>query len=89
LTEGRRAFKVRYKVRCGKRTVEVDVYRGPLEGLVTAEVEFPDEESAREFRPPDWLGREVTGDERYKNESLARYGAPEAEGASRDVPTEA
>ena len=35
------------------------------------------------------VGREVTGDERYKNESLARYGAPEAEGASRDVPTEA
>ena len=34
-----------------------------LNGLVTAEVEFSDEDAASRFHAPDWLGREVTGDE--------------------------
>ena len=51
--------------------------RGKLEGLVTAEVEFPDEDAANQFRAPDWLGREVTGDDQYSNQSLARHGLPQ------------
>ena len=42
-------------------TIQLDVYRRKLEGLVVAEVEFPDEEAACDFRAPAWLGREVTG----------------------------
>jgi CYTH domain-containing protein len=41
-----------------------------------AEVEFPSEEEARGFDAPPWLGEEVTGDQRYLNETLATEGAP-------------
>ena len=61
-------------------TAEVDVYAGSLQGLAVAEVEFPSREAARSFDPPAWLGREVTGDERYANQTLARGGFPEAGG---------
>ena len=76
LTEGRRLHKRRHLVPHGALSVEVDVYDGDLEGLVVAEIEFPSEEEARAFDPPDWLGEEVTGDRRYLNETLATEGAP-------------
>ena len=57
-------------------TAEVDDYAGDLAGLVTAEIEFPSEEESAGFVARDWLGREVTGDERYANRSLALRGAP-------------
>ena len=77
LTEGRRLHKRRHVVPDGDRRVEVDVYEGDLDGLVVAEIEFASEEEAREFEPLDWLGEEVTGDERYLNETLATRGAPD------------
>lgn len=76
LTEGRRVEKVRHYVEAGEATVEVDVYAGRLDGLITAEVEFPSEEASREFEPPGWIGPELTGDERYSNASLALHGIP-------------
>jgi CYTH domain-containing protein len=60
-------------------TIELDVFRGGLSGLCVAEVEFPSEEEAAAFSPPDWFGREVTDDERFKNKSLARHGRPGVE----------
>jgi adenylate cyclase len=76
LTEGRRLQKRRHVVLDGDLTIEVDVYQGDLEGLVVAEIEFPSEEAARDFEAPEWLGEEVTGDERYLNETLATSGRP-------------
>lgn len=77
LTEGRRVVKRRYAVALGGGLVaEVDVYSGTLDGLVTVEVEFPSEDAADAFAPPPWLGREVTGDRRYGNASLAVHGRP-------------
>jgi adenylate cyclase len=76
LTEGRRLHKRRHVLPSGDRRIEVDVYEGELESLVVAEIEFPSEEEARRFEPPEWLGEEVTGDERYLNETLATRGAP-------------
>jgi adenylate cyclase len=76
LTEGRRLHKRRYVMPEGNLTIEVDVYEGDLEGLVVAEIEFGSEEEARRFDPPAWLGEEVTGDERYLNETLAIQGIP-------------
>ena len=70
-TEGRRLTKTRYDVPLGDRVVEIDVYSGKHEGLVVAEVEFDDEQSAREFRVPDWLGKDVSHDRRYSNQLLA------------------
>ncbi len=76
LTEGRRVHKRRHVIPFEGREVEVDVYGGKLDGLVVAEVEFPSEEEARAFEPPDWLGEEVTGDPAYLNETLATRGLP-------------
>jgi adenylate cyclase len=77
LTEGLRVAKRRYSVPSDGLTIEVDVFEGPLRGIVMAEVEFDSEEASKAFRPPEWLGDEVTGDGRYANESLASRGAPE------------
>ncbi|WP_279482135.1 CYTH domain-containing protein [Aureimonas sp. SK2] len=50
------------------RTWEVDVFKGPLAGLVWAEVELdhPDQP----FAVPDWVGREVTGNPRFRHANL-------------------
>lgn len=76
LTEGRRIEKRRIAVPYGEALLEIDVFEGDLEGLVLAEVEFADEEAARAFVPPPWLGREVTDDDRYTNRALAVHGRP-------------
>ncbi len=71
-TAGFRLTKTRYHVPWKKLTIEIDIYRGSNEGLMVAEVEFPDVESYHSFQPPDWLGDEVTGASRYSNVKLAR-----------------
>jgi adenylate cyclase len=76
LTEGRRLHKTRHVIPHGDLKLEVDVYEGDLEGLVVAEVEFGSEDEAHRFEPPKWIGEEVTGDERYLNETLATQGRP-------------
>lgn len=70
-TVGRRLRKVRYEIPWEGLLIEVDIYRGRHEGLVVAEVEFPDTVSCRRFEPPWWFGREVTGEKRYSNVRLA------------------
>jgi len=77
LTEGRRIEKRRYRIPAGDGlTLELDVYHGRLDGLLTAEVEFDSVAAASAFVPPDWLGRDVTDDPRYKNKKLATDGLP-------------
>ena len=76
LTEGRRLHKRRHVLPHGDLKIELDVYEGDLQGLRVAEIEFPSEEEAKAFEPPEWLGEDVTGDERYLNETLATQGAP-------------
>ncbi|MGE0846162.1 MAG: CYTH domain-containing protein [Flavobacteriaceae bacterium] len=51
---------------------EIDVFSGAHEGLVIAEIELPEEDSA--FERPAWLGREVSGDRDYYNSTLAAAG---------------
>ena len=70
-TEGKRLVKTRYEIPFGELIVEIDVYHEKHEGLVVAEVEFNEEEAAKKFQPPDWLGDDVTGDPRYSNQLLA------------------
>ena len=63
--------KTRYRVPQAGRLWEVDVFAGANEPLVLAEIEL---ESAEEtVALPDWVGLEVTEDERYHNTSLARF----------------
>ena len=61
--------KRRYYVEAPPFTWEIDVFAGANAGLVLAEIEIPSEET--EFPRPSWLGREVTGEIRYLNETLA------------------
>jgi CYTH domain-containing protein len=78
MTEGRQVSKTRYFVPLeGGLTAEIDLYDGELQGLVTAEVEFPDEATALAYDAPSWLGQDVTGDLRYNNRTLAVEGLPD------------
>jgi adenylate cyclase len=76
-TEGRRLEKVRYKIDSGGQTIELNIYKGKLEGLALAEIEFRSRAESEGFESPDWLGEEVTEDKRYKNQNLAQKGAPQ------------
>ncbi len=67
-------IKTRHPILHDGRKIEVDVYGGPHRGLVTADVEFPTTSASNSFKPPPWLGQEITGNRRYANESLARRG---------------
>lgn len=53
-------------------TIELDVFSGIYEGLMLAEVEFPDEEAALSFTPPAWFGRDVTFSGEYQNSRLSQ-----------------
>lgn len=61
--------KIRYEVEVGNHTYEVDEFFGDNEGLVVAEIELKSEEES--FEKPNWLGHEVTNDERYYNAYLS------------------
>ncbi|GEP49891.1 CYTH domain-containing protein [Flavobacterium noncentrifugens] len=62
--------KIRYEVKSGKHTFEVDEFFGENEGLLLAEIELHHENE--DFKKPDWLGKEVTNDERYYNAYLSK-----------------
>jgi adenylate cyclase len=70
-TTGRRLSKIRYDIPWHESTVELDVYTGRHEGVIVAEVEFPDEESCADFIAPDWFGADVTDEARYSNVLMA------------------
>jgi CYTH domain-containing protein len=61
--------KIRYEIPFGKHLYEVDVFEGDNTGLIIAEIELEDENES--FEKPNWLGEEVTGDERYYNAFLS------------------
>ena len=62
--------KERFIVSMGKLKWEIDIFEGDNEGLRIAEVELEDENQAVEI--PDWIGEEVTFDNRYFNSSLVK-----------------
>ncbi|AZO49808.1 MAG: CYTH domain-containing protein [Mesorhizobium sp.] len=72
---GRVIEKTRHHVRHRGYLYEVDVFGGMLAGLVVAELETP--EDVPDEMLPDWLGREITGESRFYNASLALGGIPE------------
>lgn len=70
--DGRVITKKRYRIPIENGlTIELDVFEGELAGLVLAEVEFPDEEMANGWQPPEWFGREVTYERNYHNSNLS------------------
>ena len=61
--------KTRYLVPHEGHVWEVDVFAGVYSGLVVAEVELENEETAPPL--PAWAGRDVTGDRHYSNAVMA------------------
>lgn len=53
-------------------TIELDVFKAPFDGTIIAEVEFPDEDAARNYHPASWFDEDVTGDPRYHNSVMSR-----------------
>ena len=60
--------KMRYLVKAGAHVFEIDEFFGENEGLVMAEIELKSEDDT--FEKPEWLGKEVTGDNKYYNSQL-------------------
>ena len=63
--------KTRHYVEFKGHTWEVDEFHGDNNGLVVAEIELDSEDE--KFEIPDWVGAEVTPDERYYNMNLATH----------------
>ena len=70
LTVGPVIEKVRYLVKVGQHTWEVDEFCGDNQGLIVAEVEIDSEEEHIDI--PNWAGREVTEEVRFYNISLSK-----------------
>ena len=61
--------KQRFKIPYAGLIWEIDEFFGENEGLVVAEVELKHENET--FEKPEWLGDEVTGDNKYYNSQLS------------------
>ncbi|MBE8724761.1 CYTH domain-containing protein [Flavobacterium hungaricum] len=70
LCEKGKIEKTRYEIKAGNHVYEVDEFYGENEGLTMAEIELNSESEA--FEKPDWLGEEVTNDERFYNAYLSK-----------------
>ncbi|WP_427451670.1 CYTH domain-containing protein [Litorimonas sp. WD9-15] len=69
LCKGPLIEKHRWFYRAGDLTWEIDEFFGPNAGLIVAEIELDHEDQNVDL--PDWVGREVTDDNRYFNSSLS------------------
>ena len=63
--------KIRYEIPIENHIYEIDVFSGNNNGLIIAEIEL--ESETEQFLKPDWLGKEVTGDEKYYNAYLSTH----------------
>lgn len=71
--DGRLIKKKRYMIPLSEMlTIELDIFEDDLAPLILAEVEFPDEDTALSFTPPDWFGEDVTFSVQYHNSYLSK-----------------
>ncbi|EKD32653.1 MAG: hypothetical protein ACD_77C00018G0001 [uncultured bacterium] len=63
--------KTRFIIPNGRHSFEVDEFYGDNLGLTVAEIELSSEKD--HFEKPEWLGKEVTGDQRYYNSELVKH----------------
>ena len=61
--------KTRHYIEHKGHTWEVDEFHGKNNGLIVAEIELDSEDE--KFEIPDWVGEEVTQDDKYYNMNLA------------------
>jgi|SRR5579859_5749973 len=60
--------KIRYKISLNNKIWEIDEFLGDSIGLIIAEIELKSEDE--HFEIPEWVDKEVTGDEKYYNSNL-------------------
>lgn len=71
--DGRIISKTRYMIPLANALmIELDMFHEDLSPLLLAEVEFPDEETANRFTPPEWFGDDVTFNAQYQNSNLSK-----------------
>ena len=71
--DGRLITKKRYVIPLKDSLfIELDIFSGDLAPLMLAEVEFPDEETANHFTPPEWFSEDVTFSSSYHNSTLSK-----------------
>jgi CYTH domain-containing protein len=63
--------KTRYKIHDQGLIWEVDEFHGDNAGLVVVEVEL--EHRDQQINPPNWVGKEVSGNPLYLNVNLCQY----------------
>ena len=66
-----RIEKTRYRIEFEGKIWEIDEFFGDNEGLIIAEIELKEKDEI--FKQPQWLGEEVSADERYMNSCLAGH----------------
>lgn len=64
-------IKRRYYKPYNDLLIEFDIYKGILEGLMVAEVEFDSIEDSKKFIIPSWFYKEITNDTNFKNKNLS------------------
>ncbi len=74
-TEGNIITKTRYNLPDGNYTIELDIFSGTFEGLYLAEVEFPTEDAALSYQPPEWFGPDVSNENTFHNSTLSKMSA--------------
>ena len=76
--------KTRYKMRYRGHVWSIDEFRGRHAGLVLAEIELA--HPCALFDVPDWVGEDVTAEERYSNSFLAQMPPADAPGKIEQLP---
>lgn len=66
-----RISKIRNKILYKGKVWEVDEFLDDNAGLIVAEIELLGEDE--EFDLPDWIAKEVTGEEKYYNSNLSQH----------------
>ena len=65
-------IKNRYNIKLDNElTAELDVFDNQLNGLILVEVEIEKEEDIINFVKPDWFGKDVSKNKKYRNSFLS------------------
>ena len=70
--DGNTISKKRYLIPLDPYTIELDVFGPPFSNLIMAEVEFPTEEEAKAFVPPEWFDQDVTFNPAFHNSNMSK-----------------
>jgi CYTH domain-containing protein/CHAD domain-containing protein len=63
--------KTRFTVPANRQTWEVDEFKNENQGLTVAELEL--RQNGHRFSKPTWIGKEISGDERFSNAALVEH----------------